>query len=1039
MAELELDLIGQSTFQDELASRDAETALAEDTTVTETLGAAWQQNLGPQIWKTLDTKFTHAPQDGFDPQMWLEENGATIPESLYDRFSGVRSAGEAAELAARVHDDIQNQRILQAKGATGVAASLIAGMADIDAPLTLLTGGYSKAATVAGRVAQGAAAGAALGVAMEGGRQLVDPLAETSDIITGGLYGAAFGGAGGLLLNRSLHATADEFVEARPGLHVNLDDYTFVDSDSSLGASYRGTDTVDTSRMSATQKDILSKAQATMRQPGHLATGETVADLFEDMGGADGHVAAAGRRFAEGIAKVPGLRSLFDDVAAGGTIMKAMAFDLLESPAGRVRNNQSASGLMSKYERVLATELMPIDNAYDQWYKREGGGVLSNITGERRKVFDRQVLTEMDNRAHGGPRTEDPLIRQAADALDAHYAKDLEIKLGRDGEEAVDGAQGLTQQTGHYTRSWDGAAIRETMRRGISQKRIEAMVASAYRKMHPTLVAEGHDQVVAKAIVRRALANEDGIDTNMLMTMNSDGQEFLRQTLKDSGYNDENFDALMKALQGSAEERGQLGSNKARIELDMRVSDGDLSMLDLINTNLTELTQRNLRKTAGAAALARKGITNKGQRKVMIDAAIAEMVARGDTDTKGKRTTMENMFTHFDGGPIAGGVDPTVSRMKRIANLGLLNQMGLTQAGETGAQIAAVGADTWKRHAKDVFNTLEKEGPNGRLAQELRPFMGELGNDHMLFRPELQLDEIRNDPVYAMELDKFLGTLDAVLGKGQRLQGYISGFYYVKSKQQQIAVTSMADKAFQHLRDGTGDAQLRDIGIDPKKFKKNLKHVEFSEEGFVNRLHMEKWDLADADDFATALNRYTHQVVQQGLAGEDSQWWHSSWGAIFSHLKTFPLAAMQKQAARNMNMGTPTATAMLTMGLATAGLVYAGRQVINGKDVPSAAEMAKGAFGMSNMTGWFPMFADPIAAMLGMNDMRFNQYGRHSASTGIVSVPPAIPTLNRMLHIPGALNPVGDMAWNDRIRALQAAPIIGNAVGFTAIFNAMKN
>lgn len=1039
MAELELDLLGQTTFKDELASRDAEAQLDEETSFGGTVGAAFQQNLGPQIWKTLDNKFSHAPQEGFDPQAWLAENGETVPAHLHDRYSGVRSYDEAAELTARIHDDIQSQRILQAKGATGIAASLITGMADIDAPLTLLTGGAAKAATTLGRVAKGAASGAALGVALESGRQLVDPLAETSDIVAGGLYGAAFGGAGGLLLNRSLHATADEFDAARPGLTVNPDDYVFVDSEGSLGAAYRGSGAVDTSQMSATQKSILDQSRNTMRQAGHQAAAHNVGNLMEDMQGAEGHVAAAGRALAQGISRVPGLRSLFDDVAAGGTIMKAMAYDLLESPSGRVRNNRSASALMSKYERVLATELMPIDNAYDQWYKREGGGVLSNLTGERRQVFDRQVLTEMDNRAHGGTLTDDALIRQAADALDAHYARDLEIKLGRAGEEAVDGAQGLTQKSGHYTRSWDGKAIRETIRRGVNQKRIEAMIASAYRKMHPTLIQEGHDQVVAKAIVRRALANEDGIDTNMLMTMNADGQEFLRQTLKDSGYSDENFDALMKALQGSAEERGQLGSTKGRIELDMRVADGDLSMLDLINTNVTELTQRNLRKTAGAAALARKGITNKGQRKTMIDAAIAEMVARGDTDTKGKRTTMENMFTHFDGGPIAGGVDPIVSRVKRIANLGLLNQMGLTQAGETGAQIAAVGTATWKRHAKDVFATLEAEGPHGRLAKELRPFMGELGNDHMLFRPELQMDEIRKDTGYAMELDKFLGTLDAVLGKGQRLQGYISGFYYVKSKQQQIAVTSMADKAFQHLRDGTGDAQLRDIGIDPVKFKKNLKHVEFTDDGFVNRLHMEKWDLQDADDFATALNRYTHQVVQQGLAGEDSQWWHSSWGSIFSHLKTFPLAAMQKQAARNMNMGTPAATAMLTMGLATAGLVYTGRQIINGRDIPSAADMAKGAFGMSNMTGWFPMFADPVAAMLGMNDLRFNQYGRHSASTGIVAVPPAIPTLNRMLHIPGALNPVGDMAWNDRIRALQAAPIIGNAVGFTAIFNAMKN
>ena len=217
--------------------------------------------------------------------------------------------------------------------------------------------------------------------------------------------------------------------------------------------------------------------------------------------------------------------------------------------------------------------------------------------------------------------------------------------------------------------------------------------------------------------------------------------------------------------------------------------------------------------------------------------------------------------------------------------------------------------------------------------------------------------------------------------------------------------------------DGYLDKLLHDIGIDPAQFSRYLDDAEFSPEGYLDRLNMERWDVTDADDFATALNRYAHQVVQKGLTGEDSQWWHQSWGAIFSHLKTFPLMAMQKQAA---------------------SMAYTAKQVINAKGVPEYSEMALGGFGMSNMTGWFPMMSDPIAAMLGMNDLRFNQYGRHSASTGIIGTPAAIPTLNRMLHIPGAVSPVSQMSRNDRIRALQAAPLVGNAFGFTAIWNSMK-
>mgnify|MGYP001569503263 CR=1 FL=1 len=1048
----ELNLIGGSPTEN-LASRQADVDLAEETSFGETLGAAWDMNLGPQIWKTLSAKVNNEAEEGFSPQMWIEENGHLVPPEYHGRFSGTRSRGEAHELMLRLNDDLQNQKIIQAKGGTGLAAVLMAGMVDIDMPIAVATGGISKGATIAGRFGKGAKSGAVTGAAIEAGHLAVDPLAETSDIINGALFGTAFGGVGGALLGKRARATADEFNAAKPQLAQETPDAwpEFVDSEQSLGAQYRGNDVVDTSEMSPDQLAEYNRARDTMRKTAG-AEGESVSDLLETTAAEDGKVGKMGSKFTDAITKIPGLRSLFDDVASGGTIMKAMAFDLLESPAGRVRNNRSAAALQDRYERLLGTELLPIENAYQAWRKNRAAGAWSDMNGASRAEYDKAVLQEMDKRFQKRTDlTEDPLVKQAADALDAHYKTDLEIKKGRDGEKAVDGSDGLNPKSGHYTRAWDGNAIRKVMRSGVERTRIEALLERAYHTANPHIDVE-HAQIVAKAIVRRALAKEDGIDSNLLMTMNADGQEYLRQVLKDSGYADENFDSLLKALKGKSEEAGMLGSNKGKIELDMTMSDGDLSLYDLINTNITELTQRNIRKTAGAAALARKGITNKGQRKTMIDAAIAEMISRGDTNTVKHRETLENMFTYFDGAAIAGGIHPVIARVKRITNLGLLNQMGMTQLGETGAQIQAVGVQTWKRHAKDVFKTMDEEGPHSRLAKELEVFHGRLGEDHLLFRPELQLDDLRQGAAagasdtfasnvmkgWGMDLDGFLNSLDGALGKGQRLQGYISGFYYVKSMQQKIAVTSMADKVFQRLRDGVDARLLHDIGIDPAQFSRYLDDAEFTPEGYLDRLNMERWDVKDADDFATALNRYSHQVVQKGLTGEDSQWWHQSWGAIFSHLKTFPLMAMQKQAARNMNMGAPVMTAQVAMGLATASMAYTAKQVINAKGVPEYSEMALGGFGMSNMTGWFPMMADPIAAMLGMNDLRFNQYGRHSASTGIIGTPAAIPTLNRMLHIPGAVNPVSQMSRNDRIRALQAAPLVGNAFGFTAIWNSMK-
>ena len=1047
--------------------------LGEQHGVTSTLGAAWRGNILPQAWKTLDQKFSHMPEDGFDVNDWLDQYGQNIPSTLRDNFAGVRSTAEAQELADRITAQQEDERILASKGAGGVAAQMLAGMADIDAPLMFMSGGTYAAGRVGARVAGGALRGGASGVALGAMQTAVDPMAQTSDIVFAGLLGTGLGGAGGASLNRSLTDAAGEYRAAREGMSEQTPDFgldapegveggqglgslafgeaaeevddpdaaarVFRESDQSLGAG--ATTNPFTEGMSEKQRGIYDAARKKMRMAAG-PNGESLSDLMEDMGGAEGYAADAGRRLGAVIQKTPYLRSLFDDVASGGTIMSAIAFDLAESPAGRARNATSAAGYHRLYERRLQTAYVPVDQAYAQWHKRSTHGIRDLVTGKSRQTFDDEVLDEMDARYWGDTTNPSPEVKAAADALDEYYVQDLDVKLGRDGEPEVDGSSRINVRSGHYRRQWDGRAMRRLKNKGHSEKDMAKLVSLAFKNVHPHLTDE-HADMVGRAIIRRAIAGEEGMDTSMLTTLNSDGREMLRQALRDSGYSGKDVDNLLRALTGAAEERGKLASNKGRIDLDMRTSLNGLRMRDLINSNITEMTARNSRATAGSAALARKGITNNAARNDLIEAAMREVSNRGDADIQKHRETLEGLFSYFDSGPINGGVSPIVTRMKRLTNLVLLNQMGMTQLGETGAQIHAVGFDTWKRHAKDVFEEMKTaDGQPSQLAQDLMFSHGRLGDEHLLLRPELQIEEIRGSNNHAMELDGWLSNItqnaDVLLGKGTRLQGYISLFNHVKSAQQKIAGTSMADKIFQRIRDGKDGHQLWDIGIDPKRFQKYIDkgYVEFGPEGYTARLRMEKWDPKDADIFSIAIGRHVDQVVQRGQIGEDSQWWHTSFGAMMSHLKTFPLMAIQKQAVRNLNMGTPVATGMLLMGLATAGTAFYARQIINGRGAPSVAEAAKGAVGMSNMTGWFPMFWDPMAAALNLDDARFHHFGRHHVREGILPVPAIIPTLNRVGHIAGGIAPWSNK--KDVLNAFGALPLVGNAYGMTYILNKMR-
>lgn len=1021
---------------------------AEETTLGGTFGAAWERNITNMMYDTVERKWSHPAEDGFDPTAWVDENRLSLPGQNLEEFSSVRSTAEAEALRDDMIRAQENDMAVASKGYTGVAASLISGLVDpAELAIAIGTAGYGKAATVGGRIARVTTSGLKGGVASATLAYGVDPLADSKQIVYGGLTGAVLAGTlstVGQAYNRASMTTRRAYSQEVNDLPPADRDFTdapaydfsagnMASNPQSLGAGSVNP-SLDPSGFSPSTRSIYEQSMQTIRDH-NLGTRMEDTDFT-----ANTPEARAAKRFSDALSQklwTP-LRTDFDRLMYGGSrVEAAMAFNLFESPEGRIRNNRSGAMLRETYEQRLSSHSLPtLDETFSTWAKRRNMGLMDQHRPASREAFDREVFAEMEARFHEGrPVSADPAIRKAADALDRNMADAVSVGKGRDGEMSMSGFDEIEPKSGYMPHRWSGAAIRRARAKGHSMEKMEKLLRSGYAKTYPDLPTEYHT-MISKAVLRRAVAKEDGIDTNMLKTLDSDAQDFLRDMLRDSGYDNDVIEKLIEGIRGRKENASIVSAAKERKQIDLRGSADGLTLLDLVDTNMTRLVSKYNRDVAGNAALARKGIQNRAHRKDMIEAALSERRERGLPADEKQRRFLEDMFTYFDSGPIGGGVDENVSRLKRLTNLALLNQMGMTQAGEAGAQIAAVGMETWQRHAKVVYNQMRKQGPEGPIASELRPWMGEIGNEHMLFRDDLMLDELST----SRDLNTFLGKLDFALGKGQRLQGYVSGFYHVRQFQQRVAVTSMADKVFQRLRDGKDLEIMDSLGI-PRTLKRYIDDgtVEFDDVGFVNKLNMDRWDDVDAEEFAVALNRHTHQVVQKAMAGEEQVWMHRTVGSLYMHLKSFPLLAMRKQTARLAGVQRPQAVAALLMGLATAGLAYEARQVVNGRmDRVSPEDALSGAMGMSNMTGWVPMLTDPAAAVLGMNDLRFNQYGRHDLNTGVLSVPPVLPTLNRMAQGIGAANPWGDLTQNERIRIMQTTPIIGNLYGFSAMFNGMK-
>ncbi len=1101
-------------------------------------------NYGYQVWKRAEREWLSPPPDkNFNSENFVAINRDRIPQYLEKQFHLATSETQARLMLTDMSEQISKQEIMSRRGgfSTFVAAGL-AGILDIDAPLSVISGGAAAGlkggimATKWGRLAGTAASGGFV----QATAATVAVNASTTDdwtsIPAAALGGMVFGMAGGALRKNTTETKAndavlkttkdyDEYIaddaplakqDIRNEAHMHDDPYgsEFADQvelvmpEGATGATMKVSDLAihpdglgdGVAKAGATMQDIqgeqggsigarqlqaqgslatissprvtkmINSAKQFFRSTGILDEYNEKYSALSARGAAGDTTAKYAARFHDALASSP-LANDFDKMwRSGSAVAQRVAYDMFENSSGIVRNNRSAAMIKDVYEKRLLGTFMPsYETGMKMWAKDNGVSWYDRITNSaKREQFNREVVTELNFRAHepNAQRQIPDSVKIVADAHDEWSKLDVEIGNGRPGEGAIKGYENLKAYSGYYTQKWSGSNMERLIREGDKTiEQITQAVSEAYVKKHG--MTKAHADVYAAAMVRRTRASERGTDMNLIGIFQQDGREYLAEILKDNGIPQKEADRLIDKLTGEATQRGQVGHTKGRIDIDLRfTASNGISMMDLVDTDVSRIVATRARGTAGSAALARKGIRSRTDRAEIKEAILQEQYARGksvqagtsafdkfnhliDKDKHLTGEDIDNMFSYFDAGPIAGGISPLYSNAKKLTNLALLNQLGLTQMSELGPQIASVGLKRWFEHAGGALRGNAMNSKSALVA-ELK-HLGVLVPEEKLFRDDFNLEMDRAGPAQS----EFMQKMSSVLNHGQRLQGYTSGYYAVRKFQQRVAVTSAADKIMQNMAGLANDMSAEraaDIGLSsalysriqrmyaqPSATGRRAAVIEFKD-GVLHKLNLHKWAPQDADDFALALNRHVNQVVQKAMAGESNILFHKDGVAsLFFHLKSFPMLALEKQAGRNFRMADTEASYVFLAGLVTAAAAYTAKQAINGNDKNMTLEkIAKGAFGYSNMTGWLPMWSDPLASMLGMDALKFNTYNR-GIDGNVFSTPPALTALNRMSNIPAipmhALT--GNLSNND-VRALQAWPIFGNAYGFTAAFNGMK-
>lgn len=724
---------------------------------------------------------------------------------------------------------------------------------------------------------------------------------------------------------------------------------------------------------------------------------------------------------------------------SNSTVANRLIHDIFELPGRQISGETANSATLQKmYQGIGGTHKARVPLIQREWAQRNGkqrftiGGKPVGIQDDALREFNRRVYLDMNAASLGKPRDPDDLIRQASDMYGAAGKHMIRVAKGKPGEIPLDGADLIPEESFFIPYRANGRKMAKAI---IDKKFSREQLVDAYAQSYLNVGAIrtlDMAKEIAEAYVTRFLSKATHADDSMISLFGRDGREFLREGLMQRGMSQTDVENFMRRFDNEMTERGKITSLKHRNDLDFSVPIGDsgLAIVDMMRGDLDSVYEGYVREMAGASALARYGITSRANRREWVDAMLSEQRALGEAPMDGEKVMA--MFSAFDGGVEwgygrLGGTNKGIGAMaavKSMASLSALPFNVFAQLGETGIGVVAVGAKTWfNRGIGGLVDNAIKSKSKAVLA-EFGPLLGDIGKDQIVLRSYMNLDEVDEYSHGAGWAQAFALRVSEVTAKANELQGYVTFLHHVRGWQQQYAALGMADKLFRMIKDNNfdqfdmGARVYRDLGFD-RDFAERLReqvtngNVSFATKKwrgigkttYVDRLNLEKWPADLAQEFAAGLKRGMNQTVQAAMAGETDRWMHTVWGSMLTHLQTFPILAVQKQFFRNAQSKDAQAVAAALAGFATAYASLTVRDQFTGSK-RDAAERVKAAVGYANITGWMPMYTDPIMGVLGMEDLRFNQFGAYAEPLQV----PSLDIINHLVNAPGAVLSLGEEA-----------------------------
>lgn len=699
---------------------------------------------------------------------------------------------------------------------------------------------------------------------------------------------------------------------------------------------------------------------------------------------------------------------------------KEIADIFLDNPLSGTANS------VASIQRATRADLAALQYAYEDALKavlaQRGAGLSKRIFTPAKAMREQQavensVYSEMARRnrlVRDGKTVDytnvDPAIKDMADKLDTLMASSLKEMQAA----GVTGAADITEMMGYMSRRWDVAKIEAIERRlsahgpvYIREKFTDTIGIGIQR-------ATGWDAELARdiagAIYDRAKRKGEFNDSAFHVPQGKDAAAEIRDLLTGSGLDDARKQRIMDVLVGKNDEAGKLNTLKSRVDIaldePMYLPDGSsVTVMDMLDTNISAITERYLDTVSSRVALAQKGYPDRSD-LVNLRRELAVSIPELGKREQALRS-YDEMLNVLQGLPVGEDMLTALRNTQALTQMVGLASSGLWQATEYAPIMAHYGAlATMKSAIKEMpfLRSMVKQD-----AAHLKEILARNSAQDTRLRPFItRMEDNFEVPVS--------DTVTLALQQAKQLVPYANAMKYVQHHQARTVANLVVDT---FVRAAKGDAKaahsLGTYGLESGSM------AQISADIAQHGLDTSKWSHGTWQAVRAPLTKMMDDAVLRARVGEIPQFAHTSTvGKFLFTFRNFTLAAHNKVLAGTMHRhGYAGLGLVLMYQIPMTVLATAANNTIAGKKSRDLEETTKAAL---SQVGAFGLFSEAFGIVTGNKQ----QFG----SPGLIFV-------DRMYKAAGAIS--NGEAGNSAAALLGVTPIMSSILPLKAIGETLKD